>query len=252
MDGMDFGLAGQVALVTGGSRGIGAAVVAGLARFGCDVAFTYHGQAAAAEAVACEVRDLGRRAMPIKADVSSFADAERTVDAVVAGLGRLDILICNAGITRDGVIWKMTEQQWDEVIETNLKGYFNYNRAAARVFKDRRSGKIVNISSINGLRGKFAQSNYSASKAGNIALTKALAKELGKFNVNVNCVAPGMVMTEMAESLAPEFLNTAVRETVLGRIATADDVANVVAFLCSDASRHVTGEVIKVDGGQYI
>ena len=249
---MDLGLDGKVALVTGGSRGIGAAVVLSLARRGCDVAFTYRGRADAAEAVAEEVRKAGRRAMPIQADVADFAAADRAVDSIVALFGRLDILVCNAGITWDGVVWKMTEKQWDTVIETNLKGYFNYNRAAARVFKDRRSGKIVNIASINGIRGKFAQSNYSASKAGNIALTKSLAKELGKFNVNVNCVAPGMVMTEMAETLAPEFLNAAVKETVLGRIATADDVANVVAFFCSDASRHVTGEVIKVDGGQYI
>ncbi|MBZ5637146.1 MAG: SDR family oxidoreductase [Acidobacteriia bacterium] len=249
---MDLGLGGKVALVTGGSRGIGAAVVLALARQGCDVAFTYRGRADAAKAVAVEIRALGRRAMPIQADVSDFAAAEKAVDSVVAELGGLDVLVCNAGITWDSVVWKMTEQQWDTVIETNLKGYFNYNRAAARVFKDRRSGKIVNVSSINGLRGKFAQSNYSASKAGNIALTKTLARELGKFNVNVNCVAPGMVMTEMAETLAPEVLNAAVRETVLGRIATSDDVANVVAFLCSDASRHVTGEVVKVDGGQYI
>jgi 3-oxoacyl-[acyl-carrier protein] reductase len=249
---MDLGLDGKVALVTGGSRGIGAAVVLSLARRGCDVAFTYRGRADAAEAVAEDVRKAGRRAMPIQADVADFAAADRAVDSIVDLFGRLDILVCNAGITWDGVVWKMTEKQWDTVIETNLKGYFNYNRAAARVFKDRRSGKIVNISSINGIRGKFAQSNYSASKAGNIALTKSLAKELGKFNVNVNCVAPGMVMTEMAETLAPEFLNAAVKETVLGRIATADDVANVVAFFCSDASRHVTGEVIKVDGGQYI
>jgi 3-oxoacyl-[acyl-carrier protein] reductase len=252
MGDMDLGLDGKVALVTGGSRGIGAAVVLALARHGCDVAFTYRGRAEAAQAIGGEVQKLGRRSMPVQADVANFAAAEQTVQAVVADLGRLDILVCNAGITSDGVVWKMTEKQWDTVIETNLKGYFNYNRAAARVFKDRRSGKIVNISSINGLRGKFAQANYSASKAGNIALTKALAKELGKFNVNVNCVAPGMVMTEMAGSLAPEFLNAAVKETVLGRGATADDVANVVAFLCSDASRHVTGEVIKVDGGQYI
>jgi 3-oxoacyl-[acyl-carrier protein] reductase len=146
----------------------------------------------------------------------------------------------------------MTEEQWDKVIDTNLKGYFNYNRAAARVFKDQRGGKIVNITSINGLRGKFAQSNYSASKAGNIALTKALARELGKFNVNVNAVAPGMVMTEMAEKIPPEFLNAAVKETVLGRIASSEDVAHVVAFLCSDRARHITGEVVKVDGGQYI
>jgi 3-oxoacyl-[acyl-carrier protein] reductase len=195
---------------------------------------------------------MGRRAVALQADVASFSETEKTVLAVLDELGRLDIVICNAGITWDGVIWKMTEQQWDQVISTNLKGYFNYNRAAARLFKDQRSGKIVNISSINGLRGKFAQCNYSAAKAGNIALTKALAKELGKFNVNVNCVAPGMVMTEMAENLPPEFLDGAVKDTVLGRLATPKDVANVVTFLCSDYSRHITGEVIKVDGGQYI
>ena len=146
----------------------------------------------------------------------------------------------------------MKEEQWDSVIETNLKGYFNYNRVAAGIFKDQRGGKIVNLSSINAFRGKFGQTNYAASKAGNIALTKSLAKEMGKFNVNVNAVAPGMVMTEMAESIPPEFLNAAIKETMLGRIATPADVAHVVSFMCSDASRHVTGEVIKVDGGQYI
>jgi 3-oxoacyl-[acyl-carrier protein] reductase len=206
----------------------------------------------AAEAVAGRIRDLGRRALPLQTDVTDFAAAQEAVDRVVSELGGLDVLVCNAGITWDGVVWKMTEEQWDKVIDTNLKGYFNYNRAAARVFKDQRRGKIVNITSINGIRGKFAQSNYSASKAGNIALTKALARELGKFNVNVNAVAPGMVMTEMAEKIPPEFLNAAVKETVLGRIAASEDVADVVAFLCSDRSRHVTGEVVKVDGGQYI
>lgn len=249
---MDLGLDGKAALVTGGNRGIGAAVVLALARQGCDVAFVDREGADAAAGVAAEVRELGRRAMPIEADVSGFAAAGQAVDSVVAAFGRLDMLVCNAGITRDGVVWKMTEEQWDAVIETNLKGCFNYNRAAARIFKDRRSGKIVNISSINGLRGKFAQANYAASKGGMIALTKTLARELGKFNVNVNCVAPGMVMTGMTASLAPEFVDAAVGETVLGRIATMEDVANVVVFLCSDASRHVTGEVIKVDGGQYI
>jgi 3-oxoacyl-[acyl-carrier protein] reductase len=249
---MDLNLDGKVALVTGGSRGIGAAVALGLAGEGCDVALTYRGQAEAAAAVAEKIRGAGRRALALKADVANFTDAEETVAKVVREFGRLDILVCNAGVTWDGVIWKMTEKQWDTVIDTNLKGYFNYNRAAAQIFKDQRSGKIVNISSINGLRGKFAQTNYSASKGGNIALTKALARELGKFNVNVNCVAPGMVLTEMAESIAPEFLNAAVKETVLGRIAAPGEVADVVAFLCSDASRHITGEVIKVDGGQYI
>ena len=249
---MDLGLEGKAAVVTGGSRGIGAAVCLELARLGCDVALTYRGRVDAATEVAGRIEKMGRRALPLQADVADFAATEVTVAKVLDTFGRLDILVCNAGITWDGVIWKMTEQQWDAVIATNLKGYFNYNRAAARIFKDQRSGKIVNISSINGLRGKFAQSNYAASKAGNIALTKSLARDLGKFNVNVNCVAPGMVLTEMAANLAPEFLNAAVKETVLGRIAASEDVADVVAFFCSDRSRHVTGEVIKVDGGQYI
>jgi 3-oxoacyl-[acyl-carrier protein] reductase len=249
---MDLGLTDRIALVTGGSRGIGAAVTRVLARLGCDVAFTYRSRAEEAKAVAAEVEAAGRRALALQADVADFARTEETVAEVVATLGGLDFLVCNAGITWDGVIWKMTERQWDAVIETNLKGYFNYNRAAALVFKDRRGGRIVNISSINGLRGKFAQTNYSASKAGNIALSKALAKELGKFNVNVNVVAPGMVMTEMAANIPPEFLNAAVNETALGRVAAAEDIAHVVAFLCSDYARHITGEVIKVDGGQYI
>jgi 3-oxoacyl-[acyl-carrier protein] reductase len=241
-----------VALVTGGSRGIGAAIALELGRQGADVALTCQGRIDAAKEVAAEIEAMGRRALPVKADVTSLAETEEVVRRVLDELGGLDILVCNAGITWDGVIWKMTEEQWDRVLDVNLKGYFNYNRTCARVMKDRRYGKIVNVSSINGIRGKFAQSNYSASKAGNIALTKALAKELGKFNINVNCIAPGMVMTEMAENLPPVFLNAAVKETVLGRIATAEEVAQVVAFFCSDFSRHITGEVVKVDGGQYI
>ncbi len=249
---MKLGLEGKVAIVTGGSRGIGAAVSLELARHGCDVALTYRGRKDAADAVAGKIKEMGRRALAIQANVSDTGETDSTVAKVVDELGGLDILVCNAGITWDGVIWKMTDEQWDSVLDTNLRGYFTYNRAAARIFKDQRGGKIVNISSINGLRGKFAQSNYSASKAGNNALTKALAKELGKFNVNVNAVAPGMVATEMADSIPQEFLNAAVADTVLGRIASSEDVAHVVAFLCSDFSRHITGEVIKVDGGQYI
>ena len=249
---MKLGLEGKVAIVTGGSRGIGAEVSLELARQGCDVALTYRGRKDAAAEVVGRIEKLGRRALAIQADVSNTEETDRTVAEVVEKLGSLDILVCNAGITWDGVIWKMTDEQWDTVLDTNLRGYFTYNRAAARIFKDQRGGKIVNISSINGLRGKFAQSNYSASKAGNNALTKALAKELGKFNVNVNAVAPGMVATEMADSIPQEFLDAAVSDTVLGRIASSADVAHVVAFLCSDYARHVTGEVIKVDGGQYI
>ena len=249
---MDLGLEGKNAIVTGGTRGIGAAVALTLAREGCNVAINYRRSDAEAKKIVDQIKKMGRKGLAVKADVASFKDAENMVQTVVKEFGSLEIMVCNAGVTWDGVIWKMTEEQWDTVINTNLKGYFNYNRAAAIVFKDRKYGKIVNISSINGLRGKFAQANYSASKGGEIAMSKALAKELGKFNVNVNVIAPGMVMTEMAQSIPPEFLNKAVDETVLGRIATPEDCANLVAFLCSDRSRHIVGEVIKIDGGQYI
>ncbi len=249
---MDLGLEGKNAVVTGGSLGIGTAVALGLAKEGCNVAINYRRHDTEAKEVARKIEEMGRKGLAIKADVSSYNDAQNMVDTVVKEFGRLDIMVCNAGINWDGVIWKMSEQQWDTVINVNLKGYFNYNKAAARVFKDQKGGKIVNISSINGLRGKFGQVNYSASKGGEIAMSKSLARELGKFNVNVNVVAPGMVMTEMARNIPPEFLNKAVNETVLGRIASPEECADVVIFLCSDRSRHITGEVIQVDGGQYI
>jgi 3-oxoacyl-[acyl-carrier protein] reductase len=249
---MDLGLEGKSAIVTGGSLGIGTAVALGLAKEGCNVAINYRRHDTEAKEVVRKIEEMGRKGLAVKADVSSYDDAQNMVKKVVEEFGGLDIMVCNAGINWDGVIWKMTEKQWDTVINVNLKGYFNYNKAAAMVFKDRKGGKIVNIASINGLRGKFAQANYSASKGGEIAMSKSLAKELGKFNVNVNVVAPGMVMTEMALNIPPEFLNKAVDETVMGRIAAPGDCANVVIFLCSDMSRHITGEVIKVDGGQYI
>ena len=249
---MDLGLKGRGAIVTGGSLGIGAAIALELAREGANVAVNYRRHDDEAKAVVKEIETMGGKGLAVKADVSSHADAEAMVKQVLESFGRFDILVCNAGITWDGVIWKMSEKQWDSVIAVNLKGYFNYNKAAALVFKDQKYGKIVNISSINGLRGKFGQSNYAASKGGEIAMSKSLAKELGKFNVNVNVVAPGMVLTDMMESIPPEFKNIALAETVVGRFATPEDVAHIVAFLCSDLSRHITGEVIKIDGGQYI
>jgi 3-oxoacyl-[acyl-carrier protein] reductase len=249
---MDLGLEGHVAIVTGGSVGIGTAIALDLAREGCNVALNYRRHDTEAKKVVEDIEAMGRRGMAVQADVSSHSDAQKMVTRVVEEFGRLDIMVCNAGINWDGVIWKMSEEQWDQVINVNLKGYFNYNKAAAIVFKNQKRGKIVNISSINGLRGKFAQTNYSASKGGEIALSKALAKELGKFNVNVNVVAPGMVMTDMARNIPAEFLNLAIDETVLGRIAAPDDVAHLVTFLCSDRARHITGEIFKVDGGQYI
>jgi 3-oxoacyl-[acyl-carrier protein] reductase len=247
-----LGLEGKGAIVTGGSLGIGRAIALELATEGANVAVNYRRHDDEAKAVVAEIEEMGRKALAVKADVSSSADAEEMVERVLETFGRFDILVCNAGITWDGVIWKMTEEQWDAVINVNLKGYFIYNKAAALRFKDQKCGKIVNISSINGIRGKFAQANYAASKGGEIALTKTLAKELGKFNVNVNAVAPGLVLTEMMEKVPAEFTAAALGETVVGRFATPEDIAHLVCFLCSDRSRHITGEVIKIDGGQYI
>jgi len=249
---VDLGLKGKGAIVTGGSLGIGAAIALELAREGADVAINYVGADEEGAAVVSSIEALGRKGLAINTDVSRHDEARAMVQQVVDTFGHLDVLVCNAGITQDGVIWKMTEQQWDRVIAVNLKGYFNYNQAAARVFRQQRHGKIVNISSINGIRGKFGQANYSASKGGLTAMSKSLARELGAYNVNVNVVAPGMVMTDMMQAVPMEFQRKAMDETVVGRFATPEDVAHLVAFLCSDLSRHVTGEVIKVDGGQYI
>ena len=249
---MKLELEEKSAIVTGGSLGIGRAIALELAREGANVAVNYRSHDDEAKAVVTKIEEMGRKGLAVKADVSSYADAEAMVERVVDTFGRYDILVCNAGITWDGVIWKMTEEQWDAVINVNLKGYFNYNKTAALYFKDQKYGKIVNISSINWMRGKFAQANYAASKGGEIALSKSLARELGKFNVNVNVVAPGMVMTQMAENIPQEFLVKAMDETVVGRFASPEDCADIVVFLCSDRARHITGEVIKVDGGQYI
>jgi 3-oxoacyl-[acyl-carrier protein] reductase len=245
-------LEGKVAIVTGGSLGIGSAIALALGKAGCDVAINYRKHDEEAKAIVEEIKGMGRRAVVVKADVSKTEDAQKMVESVLNELGRLDILVCNAGINMDSVIWKMTEEQWDTVMSVNLKGCFNYARAAAPIFKKQGHGKIVNITSINGLRGKFGQSNYSASKGGIIALTKTLARELGRYNVNANAVAPGMIGTEMMLKLPEEWKQKAVNETVLGRIGTPEDIANVVVFLCSEEARHITGEVIKVDGGQYI
>jgi 3-oxoacyl-[acyl-carrier protein] reductase len=249
---MELELAGRVALVTGAGRGIGAAIARELGRAGCDVALVDLGAFDGAEATAGTIRGMGRRAIALRADVTSLQAAENAVAATVHALGRLDILVCNAGITRDAMVWKMTEEAWDQVLEVNLKGCFTFCRAAAPVFRGQQQGRIVTMASINGLRGKVGQSNYAASKAGIIALTKSLARELGPSGVTVNCVAPGRVATEMTVTLPTEVVEKARMESAVGRIAQPEDVAYVVAFLCSDRARHVTGEVIKVDGGQYL
>lgn len=245
-------LEGKRAIVTGGSMGIGASIAKELARRGANVAINYRKHDTEARQVVAEIESLGRKGLAIKADVANFADAQRMVDEVKEKFGGLDILVNNAGINRDSVVWKMTEQQWDEVLDTNLKGYFNYIHAAVGIFREQKSGKIVNVTSINGLRGKFGQTNYSASKAGIIGLTKALARELGKSNVNVNAVAPGLIETDMIKDAPDSVKEAALAEIVLGRLGKPEEVAEVIAFLCSEAARHITGEVIRVDGGQYI
>jgi 3-oxoacyl-[acyl-carrier protein] reductase len=242
----------KTAIVTGGSLGIGSAIAVALGREGANVALNYRKHAEEADQVAGMVQEAGGMGIAVRADVSSFEDAQNMVGSVVERFGGLDIIVNNAGVNRDRTIWKMSEEEWDTVISINLKGYFNYIRAAAPIFKEQKAGKIVNVTSINGLRGKFGQSNYSASKAGIIGLTKAVARELGTFNVNVNAVAPGLIETEMMKQAPEKVKEMALAEIVLKRLGRPEEVADVVVFLCSERSRHITGEVINVSGGQYI
>ena len=248
---MDLGLRGRAALVTGGGSGIGAAIALELAAEGCDVAIVDCNREAA-ESVARRVEACGRRGLARSADVADFTLAETVVREVAGEFGRLDILVCSAGITEDAVSWKMDETQWDRVIDVNLKGCFNYARVAGALMKDRHAGRIVAIASINGLRGKFGQANYAASKGGLVALCKSLARELGKYDVTVNVIAPGMVWTPLTASLPASVVERAVSETLTGQLAEPVDCAAAVTFLCSDRARRVTGQVLRVDSGQYV
>jgi 3-oxoacyl-[acyl-carrier protein] reductase len=245
-------LKNKSAIVTGGSLGIGAAIALKLGEYGANVAINYRKHKEEAEQIIHQVEEAGGKGLPVRADVSSFQDAEQMVETVKTTFGGIDILVNNAGINWDGVIWKMTEEQWDKVLSINLKGFFNYIHAVAPIFRAQNAGKIINVTSINGIRGKFGQSNYSASKAGIIGLTKTVARELGKNSINVNAVAPGLIETDMVIQAPDSVKQMALDEIVLKRIGKPEEVANVVAFLASDLSRHITGEVIKVDGGQYI
>ena len=247
-------LEGKNAIVTGGSQGIGTAASLMLAEEGANVCLTYRSHKEEAEQVARQIDAMGRKALAVKCDISVFSEAEGVVKAALEAFGRIDILVNNAGMNWDGVCWKMSEEQWDRVLEVNLKGYFNFTRHVAPLLKEQKYGKIINVTSINGMRGKFGQTNYSASKAGIIGYTKAVAKELGAFGITVNAVAPGLIETAMLkESEARDkIVDMAMAEIVLKRVGQPEDLANVIAFLASDKARHVTGEVIKVDGGQYI
>jgi 3-oxoacyl-[acyl-carrier protein] reductase len=243
---------GKVALVTGAASGIGRACALELARRGANISVVDQAGEDVMIQTSHILKEAGVRVATFSADVTDHGKAARIVLETKSRMSRLDILVNAAGINADAPLWEMTESQWDRVLNVNLKGTFNYLHAAARLFREQRAGKIVNIASIQALRGAFGISNYATSKAGVIGLTKAAASELGRSNINVNAVAPGFIRTPMTERLPTEVIEQAASESVLGRIGEAQDVANLVAFLCSEKARHITGEVIKIDGGQCI
>jgi 3-oxoacyl-[acyl-carrier protein] reductase len=241
-------LKGKRALVTGASRGIGKCIAMQLAEAGADIAFTYGQSVDAAKAVAASLEAKGVRTIMIQADASDFSAAQAAVDEVVKAWGGLDILVNNAGITRDTLILRMTEEQWDAVIQTNLKSVFNYGKAAAKAML-RTGGSIINMASIIGITGNAGQTNYAASKAGIIGFSKSLAKELASRNVRVNVVAPGYIMTDMTDKLDEKALKAIEDSIPMKRGGKAEEVADVVTFLASDMSAYVTGAVLQVDGG---
>lgn len=252
MSDYNLDLSGKVALITGGSRGIGKAIAKAFASTGAYVAITYANSSSSAEQVTKEIKELGSDALSIQANSSDFNRANEVIDEVVQKWGKIDILVNNAGITRDGLILRMTEDQWDQVIETNLKGIFNYSKAVARPMMKIRGGSIINMGSIVGLTGNSGQSNYAASKAGLVGFTKSYAKELASRNIRANVVAPGYILTDMTDALDEKVLEGIKEATPLGRAGNVEEVAATCLFLASDLSSYITGEVIRVDGGMAI
>ncbi|WP_421774487.1 3-oxoacyl-[acyl-carrier-protein] reductase [Gracilimonas sp.] len=246
---MSLTLEGKTCLVTGGSRGIGRAIALKLADFGADVAITYARSADAAEEVKAEIEAKGRKAKALQADAVNFERAEEVINEIVNDWDKLDVIVNNAGITKDNLILRMSEDQWDDVITTNLKSIFNYSKAAAKPMMRNRGGSIINISSVVGISGNAGQSNYAASKAGIIGFTKSYAKELSSRNIRANVIAPGYILTDMTGELDEKVLEGIKAETPLGRAGEANEVADAVVFLSSDMSSYITGEVIRVDGG---
>jgi 3-oxoacyl-[acyl-carrier protein] reductase len=242
-------LSGKAAVVTGGSRGIGRAIVLRLARQGADVAFSYRGNEAAAQATVADVEALGRRAIAVQGDATDPASADALVKAALEAYGKVDILVNNAGITRDDLIMRMSPEMFRAVLETNLFGAFYATKAVTRPMLKARAGRIVNITSVSGQAGQMGQANYSSAKAGLIGLTKATARELASRSITCNAVAPGFVLTELTKDL-PEALQAEITaRTPLGRFGTVEEIADAVAFLASDEARFITGQVLAVDGG---
>ncbi len=249
-----LGLTDRVALVTGGSRGIGKAVVELLASFGVHVVVNYVKEEEAAMATVKRAREQGIQALAIQADVSQLSDAEKLLQQTVEHFGRVDFLICNAGIWEGGPVESISEELWDKTLDINLKGTWSVCRAAVPLMKKQRFGRIVIVSSTAGQRGEANVSNYAASKGGQISFTKSLAPELATFGINVNCVAPGWVQTEMSEGAYsdPARLESIIKTIPLGRPATPEEIAGPIVFLCTHWADHITGEVLNVNGGSVL
>ncbi|MEJ2734042.1 MAG: 3-oxoacyl-[acyl-carrier-protein] reductase [Anaerolineae bacterium] len=239
----------RVAIVTGSSRGIGRGIALRLAKEGAKVVVNYRGSEAAAAEVVGQIKADGGEAIAVQADVSQVAEAQTLIDAAKKAYGKIDILVNNAGTTRDTLLVRMSEEDWDIVIDTNLKGTFNCIKAVSRQMMRQRYGRIVNITSVSGIAGNPGQANYASAKAGIIGLTKTVAKELGSRGITCNAVAPGFVLTDLTVSLPQDLLDLAIERTPLGRMGTVEDMAAAVAYLASDEASFVTGQVLAVDGG---
>ena len=242
-------LESKVAIVTGGSRGIGKAICQSFAENGCDVAFTYNNSKESAENLATELNKMGVRAKAYKSDASSFDDSSKLVDDVISDFGKIDVLVNNAGIKKDNLLMRMDKEDFDSVVNTNLSSVFNLTKSSIRTFLKQRSGSIINISSVVGVKGNAGQSNYSASKAGIIGFSKSVALELGSRNLRSNVIAPGFIETEMTDALSEDVINSWKESIPLKRGGNPSDVGNACVFLASDLSSYITGQVLHVDGG---